>query len=148
MLEKQSSNEPWRRRAFDEGCTRHLPDSPIESKQGERWQSWSTLGNLEQSWVRARPPREWPEAHLRLDNVTGVVELHSVRIKVFAPRTSSVPNWRKFGFFPRIADTELPSVEVDVPLDQPLYVLPPEEGRVLRDGPIEACGDIREGPRW
>jgi len=144
VLEKRSSNEDWRRRGFDAGCTRYGPGPKLELREGEAWESWSKLGNLEQSWARARPPRDWPKARLRLDNVSGLVTLTRVRVRVFAPHTSSVPAWKYFSFFPtQLADDDIPSVEVKVELGRALYVLPPEEGRALRDGMPPGCSCFR-----
>lgn len=138
VLEKRSSNEEWRRRGLDEGCVRSLPESLLRLKRGEVWKSVTPLADLQQSWDRAQAPLEWPDAHLGPDNVLALIELRRVRVRVFAPSKLSRPGYGPAGIFPtELADSAMPSVEVEVPLARPLYVLPPEPGPVL--GSPRAC---------
>jgi len=141
VLEKRSSNDVWRRAVLKEGCVWQFPGSLLRLAPGEVWTSVSPLPDLQQSWVRDRPPRDPPTAELRPDNVLAAIAITDIRVKVLTPLSSSVPRRGPMGLFPTDPTSPpIPSVEVEVPLARPIYVLPPTDGPVLHDGGISLCG--------
>ena len=142
VLEKRSSDEEMLWAAQEAGCLGPvLPLPAFRLAPEETWKSDLELPMLVQSWSRRRPPARRPKAELRPENLDALVVLTRVRVKVFAPRELTV-DMRWGGFPEEFTDPEIPSVELELKLSRPLFVLQPDAGPTGPPPAITICDDF------